>query len=63
MRKNLGPRVDRRKFLKGVAIASAAGTVNPQILVTRVITRFISDTSSPASATASGGRLCTSFRS
>src|SRR5215469_8608264 len=31
MRKNLGPRVDRRKFLKGVAIASAAGTVNPQI--------------------------------
>src|SRR6516162_1990248 len=31
MRKNLGPRIDRRKFLKGVAIASAAGTVNPQI--------------------------------
>ncbi|MGA9199527.1 MAG: twin-arginine translocation signal domain-containing protein [Pseudolabrys sp.] len=29
-RKNLGPRVDRRKFLKGVAVAGAAGTVNPQ---------------------------------
>ncbi|MGB8178091.1 MAG: twin-arginine translocation signal domain-containing protein [Pseudolabrys sp.] len=28
-RKNLGPRVDRRKFLKGVAVAGAAGTVNP----------------------------------
>src|SRR5262245_16016773 len=31
MRKNLGPRFDRRKFLKGVAVAGAAGTVNPQI--------------------------------
>jgi acetolactate synthase I/II/III large subunit len=31
MRKNLGPRVDRRKFLKAVAVAGASGTVNPQI--------------------------------
>src|SRR5512136_2629188 len=30
-RKNLGPSVDRRKFLKGVAVAGAAGTVSPQI--------------------------------
>ena len=28
--KNFGPRVDRRKFLAGVAVAGAAGTVRPQ---------------------------------
>ena len=29
-RKNLGPKVDRRSFLTGVAVAGAAGTLAPQ---------------------------------